>query len=125
MYRRRYRNFRFVGILFWVLPYLLWQGFGHFSGLFAGLLLAIILTLMLNGFSRASNWNTTRQPVPVDQQQQPYQQEYSWDTEPYQHGYRPQAQPDREEQPHQVSELQPAQEEMQLDYPEIPPMEQQ
>jgi hypothetical protein len=127
MYRRHYRNFRFIGILFWVLPYILWQSFGHFSGLFIGLLLSILLTLMLNGLFRQgnqSNWNMSQQPVRINQQPPRYQEEYQWDPEPYQSGYRAQSDPYREEQPHQVSEVQPPHEEMQVEYPEMPPMEQ-
>jgi hypothetical protein len=125
MYRHRYRNFRFIGIMFWAFPYLLWQAFGHFSGFFVGLLLAVILTFMLNNLFRTSTWNMSQQPVRIDEQQLRYQQEYQWGLEPYQHGYRAETRPDREEQPQQISELQPAHEEMQVDYPEIPPMEQQ
>ncbi len=105
MYRRHYRNFRFIGVMFWAFPYLLWQSFGHFSGFFVGLLLAVILTFMLNNLFRQRNWNMTRQPVQIDAQQQQYQQEYQWEAEPYQYGYRAQPMPDREEQqPHQVNE---------------------
>ena len=125
MYHRRYRNFRFIGVMFWAFPYLLWQAFGHFSGFFVGLLLAVILTAMLNNLFRQSNWNMSRQPVQIDQQPQRYQEAYSWDTAPYQHGYRAQPMPDREEQqPHQVNEPQTSYEEMQVEYPEMPPMEQ-
>ena len=124
MYRRHYRNFRFIGILFWVLPYILWQSFGHFSGLFIGLLLSILLTLMLNGLFRSGNWNMSQQPVRINQPQPRYQEEYQWDPQPYQSGYRAQSDPYPEEQPHQVSEVQPPHEEMQVEYPEMPPMEQ-
>ena len=125
MYRRHYRHYRFIGVMFWVLPYLLWQAFGHFSGLFVGLLLAVILTLMLNGLFRQRNWNMSQQPVRIDEQQPHYQAEYGWDPEPYQHGYRAETEPHRaEQQPHQANEQQTPYEEMQVDYPEMPPMEQ-
>ena len=124
MYRHRYRNFRFIGIMFWAFPYLLYQAFGHFSGFFVGLLLAVILTLMLNNLFRQSNWNMSRQPVQINEQPQRYQQQYLWDAEPYQRGYRAQPMPTREEQqPHQTNEPTPY-EERQVDYPEMPPMEQ-
>lgn len=126
MYRHHHRNFRFIGVMFWAFPYLLWQAFGHFSGFFVGLLLAVILTLMLNNLFRQSNWNMTQQPVQIDQQPQRYQQEYQWDDAPYQRGYRAQIDPQPEQQqPHQVSEPQTPYEEMQVEYPEMPPMEQQ
>ena len=126
MYRHRYRNFRFIGIMFWAFPYLLWQTFGHISGFFVGLLLAVILTAMLNNLFRQRNWNMSQQPIRIDEQPQRYQQEQQWDAQPYQYGYRPQTEPRREEQqPHQASELQTPYEEMQVEYPEMPPMEQQ
>ena len=126
MHHRHYRNFRFIGIMFWAFPYLLWQAFGHFSGFFVGLLLAVILTMMLNNLFRQSNWNTSQQPVQIEARPQRYQQAYQWDAEPYQRGYRAEMQPPREEQqPHQMSEQQTPYEEMQVEYPEMPPMEQQ
>lgn len=126
MHHRHYRNFRFIGIMFWAFPYLLWQAFGHFSGFFVGLLLAVILTMMLNNLFRQSNWNTSQQPVQIETRPQRYQQAYQWDAEPYQRGYRAEIQPPREEQqPHQMSEQQTPYEEMQVEYPEMPPMEQQ
>ena len=125
MYRRRYRNFRFIGVMFWAVPYLLGQTFGHISGFFVGLLLAIILTAMCNNLFRQSNWNASQQPIRINEQPQRYQQDDQWDEQPYQYGYRAQTIPDREEQPHQVNEVQTPYEEMQVDYPEMPPMEQQ
>src|SRR5690349_4841099 len=103
MYRCRSRNFRFIGVMFWAFPYLLWQAFGHFSGFFVGLLLAVILTAMLNNLFRQSNWNTSQQPVRIDEQPQRYQQAYQWDEQPYQRGYRAEPTLNREDQqPHQV-----------------------
>lgn len=127
MYRCRNRNFRFISIMFWAFPYLLLQAFGHWSGFFVGLLLAVILTAMMNNLFRQSNWNMNQQqPVQIHEQPQPYQQEYRWgDMEPYQRGYRAEMQQPREEQqPHQTSEPQTPYEEMQVEYPEMPPMEQ-
>jgi hypothetical protein len=127
MYRRRYRNFRFIGVMFWAFPYLLWQAFGHWSGFFVGLLLAVILTAMLSNLFRQGNWSMNQQPVQINEQPQPYQQEYQWgNMQPYQRGYRAEPQPPREDQqPHQVNEPQAPYEEMQVEYPEMPPMEQQ
>lgn len=125
MHRCQYRNFRFIGVMFWAFPYLLWQAFGHFSGFFVGLVLAIILTLMLNNLLRQGNWNMRQQPVRIDEQQRPYQEEYRWDTEPYQRGYRAETEPYHgEEQPYQPERHQPQYDEMQVQYPEMPPMEQ-
>ena len=126
MHRCHYRNYRFIGVMFWAFPYLLWQTFGHISGFFVGLLLAVILTAMFNNLFRQNNWNTSRQPVPTIEPQRQYQEEYQWDAEPYQHGYRAQSEPYRgEQQPYQASEQQTQREEMQVEYPEMPPMEQE
>ncbi|MGH2496885.1 MAG: hypothetical protein ACRDIV_19450 [Ktedonobacteraceae bacterium] len=127
MHSCRSKNYRFISIMFWAFPYLLWQTFGHISGFFVGLLLAVILTAMFNNLFRQKNWNTSRQPVQIDEQQQRYQeqQEYQWDVEPYQRGYRAESEPYRgEQQPYQASEQQTQHEEMQVEYPEMPPMEQ-
>ena len=126
MHRHHYRNFRLIGVMFWAFPYLLWQAFGHFSGFFVGLLLAVILTLMLNNLFRQNNWSLSRQPVRTVEPQPRYQEENQWDAEPYQRGYR--AEPERyrrEQQPSQTTEQQTPYEEMQVEYPEMPPMEQQ
>ena len=126
MYRCRNRNFRFISVMFWAFPYLLWQSFGHISGFVVGLLLAVILTAMFNNLFRQNNWNTSQQPVRIDEPQRQYQEEHQWDAEPYQRGYR--AEPEQYhsiEQPSQTSEQQTPYEEMQVEYPEMPPMEQQ
>lgn len=126
MHRYHYRNFRLIGVMFWAFPYLLWQTFGHISGFFVGLLLAVILTLMFNNLFRQNNWNMSRQPVRIDEQQQRYQEQYQRDAEPYQRGYRAEPEPYRREQPSFQMNEQPSQyDEMQVQYPEIPPMEQQ
>lgn len=48
MYRHQYRNYRIIGVMLWSFPYLLWQTFGNISGFFIGVILAVILTQMLN-----------------------------------------------------------------------------
>ena len=122
MHRRHYRNFRLIGVMFWAFPYLLWQTFGHISGFFVGLLLAVILTLMLNNLFRQNNANIIQQPVRTADPQQLYPQEYRWNAEPYQRGYRPEPYHEKQQQP---EEQQPQYNEIQVQYPEIPPMEQQ
>ncbi|MEO7022263.1 MAG: hypothetical protein ABI234_19100, partial [Ktedonobacteraceae bacterium] len=52
------RNYHIISVMFWAFPYLLWQAFGHISGFFVGVLLAVILTTMFNGLFRVGNWNT-------------------------------------------------------------------
>jgi len=126
MHRHHYRNFRFIGVMFWAFPYLLWQAFGHYSGFFVGLLLAVILTLMLNNLFRQGSWNMSQQPARIDEQQRRYEEEYQRDAEPYHRGYRAETEPyRREQQPSQTNEQQTPYEEMQVEYPEMPPMEQQ
>jgi hypothetical protein len=122
MHRCHYRNIRLIGVMFWAFPYLLWQTFGHISGLFVGILLAVFLTMMLNNLFRQNNANIIQQPVRTAEPQQLYPQEYQWDAGPYQHGY--QAEPYREIQ-QQPEEQQPPYDEIQVQYPEIPPIEQQ
>ena len=48
MYHHFNRNYRIISVMFWAFPYLLWQAFGHWSGFFIGVIVAIILTAMLN-----------------------------------------------------------------------------
>ena len=124
MHSCRYKNYRFISVMFWVFPYLLWQTFGHISGFFVGLLLAVILTAMFNNLFRQNNWNTNQQPVRTIEPQPLRQEEYQWDAEPYQRGYRVEPEPYRGEQLDQLKEQQPQHEEMQVEYPEMPPMEQ-
>ncbi|HEU0001425.1 MAG TPA: hypothetical protein VFQ36_11025 [Ktedonobacteraceae bacterium] len=125
MHSCRYRNYRFISVMFWAFPYLLWQTFGHISGFFVGLLLAVILTAMFNNLSRQNNWNRNQQPVRTIESQPLHQEEYQWDAEPYQRGYRAEPEPYRaEQQPYQTGEQQTQHEEMQVEYPEMPPMEQ-
>jgi hypothetical protein len=123
MHRSHYRNFRLIGVMFWAFPYLLWQTFGHISGLFVGILLAVFLTMMMNNLFRQNNANIIQQPIPTTEPQQLYPQEYQWNAEPYQSGYR--AEPYHEkQQPNQPEKQQPPYDEIQVQYPEIPPMEQ-
>ena len=125
MHRCHYKNYRFIGVMFWAFPYLLWQAFGHISGFMVGVILAVILTLMLNNLSRQNNRNMSQQPVRTVEPQRLYPQEYQWDAEPYQSGYRAESEPYRKiQQPSQTSEQQTPYEEMQVEYPEMPPMEQ-
>jgi hypothetical protein len=42
------RNYRIIRVMFWSFPYLLWQAFGHWSGFFIGVIVAIILTSMFD-----------------------------------------------------------------------------
>lgn len=52
------RNYRIISVMFWSFPYLLWQAFGHWSGFLVGVIVAVILTAMLNGLFHVGNWNT-------------------------------------------------------------------
>ena len=52
------RNYRIISVMFWSFPYLLWQAFGHWSGFFIGVIVAIILTALLDDLFRGDNWNT-------------------------------------------------------------------
>ena len=48
MYHNLFRNYRIISVMFWAFPYLLWQAFGHWSGFVVGVIVAIMLTVMLN-----------------------------------------------------------------------------
>ena len=48
MYHHLFRNYRIISVMFWAFPYLLWQASGHWSGFVVGVIVAIILTVMLN-----------------------------------------------------------------------------
>lgn len=52
------RNYRIISVMFWSFPYLLWQAFGHWSGFFIGVIVAVILTALLDDLFRGDNWNT-------------------------------------------------------------------
>jgi hypothetical protein len=138
MYCQRHRsiNYRFVSVMFWAFPYLLWQTFGHISGLFVGVLLAVILTAMFNNLFRRSNWNSTsssyQQPLQMVEPQPHFQEMAEQISQeealrPYQDGYQAEMNPYHEEQnPYQTGQFQPQYEEMQVPYPqEMPPIEQQ
>lgn len=130
MHRCYYKNYRFIGVMFWAFPYLLWQTFGHISGFFVGALVAVTLTIMLNSMIRG----TGRQPLRASQQQplltmteqQPHQASPYQQPEPYQRGYRAEPEPYRgTQQPYRAEELQPQYEDMLVQYPqEMPPMQQ-
>ena len=128
MYCQQYkrRNYRIISVMFWAFPYLLWQAFGHISGFFVGLVLAVILTTMFNSLLRADH---RQAPSSSDQSSSQTSGSRQWEEargeiEPYQRGYR--AQSYRTEQPMYQAEESPSQyEEMQVQYPqEMPPMEQ-
>jgi hypothetical protein len=136
MYCQRHRslNYRFISVMFWAFPYLLWQAFGNISGFFMGVVLAVVLTTMFNSLFRRGNWNSTaasQQSLPViesrprDQQmaERRFQEEVY---RPYESGYQAETEPYRGTQtPYQAEQFQPQYEEMQVSYPqEMPPMEQ-
>lgn len=121
------RNYHIISVMFWAFPYLLWQAFGHISGFFVGVLLAVILTTMFNGLFRVGNWNTAssaeRQSLQTAEPQPQQQEEHRREAEPYQHGYRAKIEMLREK--YQRGEHQPQYEEMLVLYPqEMPPMKQ-
>jgi hypothetical protein len=132
-HRRRFLNYRLIGLMFWAFPYLLWQTFGHISGLFVGVVLAVILTMMFQTFVRRGSWNgasSNQQFVQMSELQshnqvladQPSQEEI---LRPYQSGYQAELGPSREEQTYQVGPSQAQYDEMQVQYPqEMPPIEQ-
>jgi len=126
MYCQQYkrRNYRIISIMFWAFPYLLWQAFGHISGFFVGLALAVTLTLMFNSLLRADHRQASSSPDQSSSQASGLRQWEKSEIEPYQRGY--QAQLYRTEQPVYQAEESPSQyEEMQVPYPqEMPPMEQ-
>ena len=137
MYCQRHRsiNYRFISVMFWAFPYLLWQAFGHISGFFMGVVLAIVLTTMFNSLFRRGSWNSTaasQQSLPVIESQSRSQQMAEQHSQeeayrPYQSGYQAEIEPYRGEQtPYQGEQFQPQYEEMQVPYPqELPPIEQQ
>ncbi|MDQ2717381.1 MAG: hypothetical protein M3Z08_20985 [Chloroflexota bacterium] len=125
------RNYRIISVMFWAFPYLLWQAFGHWSGFLAGVILALILTAMLNGLFRVSNWKTAsstgRQPLQATEPQLRGQEENRKEAEPYQRGYQAEDEHYRPgPQLYQAEALQPQYEEMQVPYPqeEMPSMKQ-
>jgi hypothetical protein len=58
MRHRLSRNYRIISVMFWSFPYLLWQAFGHWSGFLIGVIVAIILTALLDDLFCVDNWNT-------------------------------------------------------------------
>jgi hypothetical protein len=116
-------NYHIIRVMFWSFPYLLWQAFGYWSGFLVGVLVAVMLTHMLNDLFYTDNWNTAssnRRRSLQTAEPQPGRQEA------YQCGYREEAEPYRTSpHPYQMGELHPQYEEMQVLYPqeEMPPME--
>ena len=123
MPRRQYKYYRIIGVMFWAFPYLLWQAFGNISGFFVGVLLAVILTLMLNSLFHIVNRKTpsdkVQQPLQAAEARPRNQEGYQRETEPYQNGYRAATEMYRgEPQLKQQEEHQPQYEEMQVQYPQ-------
>jgi len=121
--------------MFWAFPYLLWQAFGHISGFFVGVLLALILTAMFNNLFNRSNWKSTsssnQQPLQMLESQPHFQETAEQQSQeeamrPYQSGYQAEVNPYYGEQnPYHAGQFQPQYEEMQVSYPqEMPPIEQ-
>ena len=122
------RNYRIISVMFWSFPYLLWQAFDHWSGFLIGVIVAVILTALLNGLFRVDRWKTASSAGQQSLQTATrYQEEYRKEVEPYQRGYRAEEEPYRAgPQLYHVGNLQPQYEEMQVPYPQeaMPPMEQ-
>lgn len=128
MYCQRHRsiNYRFISVMFWAFPYLLWQVFGNVSGFAVGVVLAAVLTVMFNSLfqrGREMRASVDQQSVRVPERQSRLQEEVY---QPYQSGYQGEMEPYRGEQaPLPMEQLQPQYEEMQVPYPqEMPPLEQ-
>ncbi len=58
MYHYQVRNFWIIRVMFWSFPYLLWQAFNHWSGFVVGVIIAIVLTTMLNSLFCVHSCNT-------------------------------------------------------------------
>lgn len=105
------RNYRIISVMFWSFPYLLWQTSGHWSGFLVGVIIAVILSTLLSRLWRTLQVAEPRQrPQAMEAYWRPHQvesEEYRARPEPYLEGERQQY------------------EEMQVSYPEMPPMEQQ
>src|SRR5215469_15519315 len=94
--RRRSLHYRIIRVLFWAFPYLLWQAFGHWSGFLVGVITAVMLTAMFNGLFRVGGWNTgssagrrsfqIAEPQPRGQEAEPYQRGYRAEAEPHREG---------------------------------------
>jgi hypothetical protein len=124
MYRHRSLYYRVIRVMFWAFPYLLWQAFVHWSGFLVGVIVAVVLTAMFNGLIRVGDWKTAstawRRSFQTTEPQ-PRRQEM----EPYQRGYRAEELDRAGAHLYLAGELQSSHEEMQVPYPEMPPMEQQ
>lgn len=118
MHRHFSRNYRIISVMFWSFPYLLWQAFGNWSGFLVGVIVAVVLTAMFNGLFQANRGQM------VASVRQPSAQQKEAETETYQRGYRAEEYVSREESPrYQTEAFQSQIEEMQVSYPEMPPME--
>lgn len=126
-YRHRSVNYRLIGVMFWAFPYLLWQAFGNPGGFVIGVVLALMLTAMLNSlFTREKQHVTSPIVRQVAHEQDLHTPSYEEEYQPYQAGYRAETSIYRAEVPDYHAEpLQAQYEEMQISYPqELPPMEQ-
>lgn len=116
--QHRLRNYRIIRVMLWAFPYLLWQAFGHWSGFFVGVIVAVGLTAMLTSLIHTSEGNAhfaarqqafqATEPQSQDQEAEVYQRGYRAETEPYR------AKP----RLHFTGEIQPQYEEMQVFYPQ-------
>jgi hypothetical protein len=116
-------NYHIIRLMFWSFPYLLWQAFGHWSGFLVGVLMAVMLTAMLNDLFCIDSLDTAssfRRRSLQTIEHQPRCQE----AETYQCGCQAEAEPYRAStHPYQVREFQHQYEEIQMLYPqeEMPP----
>lgn len=62
MYHNHSRNYHIIRVMLWSFPYLLWQAFGHWSGFFVGVIVAVILTTMLDDLLCVGNCSTRWRP---------------------------------------------------------------
>ena len=120
MRRHSARNYLVIRVMLWSFPSLLWQAFGHWSGFLVGVIVAVTLTVMLNGLLRVGAAPSARQqPLQRSEPQPQDQEEDRKDFEPYQRGYRAEEEPYRARpQSDQTGMLQPEYEEMQVLYPQ-------
>ncbi|HZO71585.1 MAG TPA: hypothetical protein VFB60_05240 [Ktedonobacteraceae bacterium] len=72
MYHHHCRNYHIIRVMLWSFPYLLWQAFGHWSGFFVGVIVAVILTAMLDDLLCVSNCSTRWRSSPETELQPRY-----------------------------------------------------
>ena len=105
-------NYHVIRVMFWSFPYLLWQAFGHWSGFLVGVLVAVMLTAMLDDLFCVDSLDTAssfRRRSLQAAELQPRRQE----AETYQCGCQVEAEPYRASRhPYQVGEFQHQDEEM-------------